>query len=276
MTMTTKPEQDREHPALPAPDAEALAAHVLPKRLGDDLGWDQGRTAFGAAVRSTSGSIRCFDVGPGGRSGGAGVGVSRCHVRQLRSRRRVPQCCHAQTPGRHVLDDALSVERRDVVLHHHPPQVQDGDPVGHGEDVVEVVRDHQHRQAVVPQASYQVEHHRRLRHAQSGRRLVHDDQLGVPHHRLGDRHRLALTPRQRPDRLADRPHRRHPQAGEGLGRGALHVVLVEQAVTKPLASEEHVLDDVEIVGQGQVLVDGLDAQAAESWALRIRTGRPSQ
>ena len=32
------------------------------------------------------------------------------------------------------------------------------------------------------------------------------------------------------------------------------------ATTEPLASQEHVLDDVEIVGQGEVLVHGLDPQ----------------
>ena len=48
----------------------------------------------------------------------------------------------------------------------------------------------------------------RLRDAERGRRLVHDHELGVPQHRLGDRDRLALAAGERGDRLADRPHRR--------------------------------------------------------------------
>ena len=42
---------------------------------------------------------------------------------------------------------------------------------------------------------------------------------------------------------------------------ALHGILVEQPAAEPLAAQEHVLDDVQVVGEGQVLVDGLDAQA---------------
>ena len=40
----------------------------------------------------------------------------------------------------------------------------------------------------------------------------------------------------------------------------LHRVLVEQAVAQTLPAEEHVLDDVQVVGQRQILVDGLDPQ----------------
>src|SRR5215472_4163187 len=40
----------------------------------------------------------------------------------------------------------------------------------------------------------------------------------------------------------------------------LHRVLVEQAAAQALPAEEHVLDDVQVVGQRQILVDGLDPQ----------------
>ena len=42
--------------------------------------------------------------------------------------------------------------------------------------------------------------------------------------------------------------------------GLLHVGLVEQPGLAALAAEEHVLDDVEVVGQREVLVDDLDAE----------------
>ena len=47
---------------------------------------------------------------------------------------------------------------------------------------------------------------------------------------------------------------------QGVGRLQLHRVLVEQAAAQALPAEEHVLDDVQVVGQRQVLVDGLDPQ----------------
>ncbi len=42
--------------------------------------------------------------------------------------------------------------------------------------------------------------------------------------------------------------------------GGLHGVLVEGEVPAALPPEEHVLDDVEVVAQGEVLVHGLDAE----------------
>ena len=45
--------------------------------------------------------------------------------------------------------------------------------------------------------------------------LVHDDQLGLGHHRLGDGHRLALPTRQRGHRLADGLHGGHARVRPG-------------------------------------------------------------
>ena len=105
------------------------------------------------------------------------------------------------------------------------------------------------------------EHHRRLRDAERGGRLVHDHQLGLRHHRLGDRDRLALAAGQRRDRLADRAHGRHVELLQRLARGDLHRRLVEQPVAERLVAEEHVLDDVQVVAQREVLVDRRDARA---------------
>src|SRR5207248_6384779 len=62
-------------------------------------------------------------------------------------------------PGGHVVDDALAVEGGGALLDHQPAQVEDRDPVGHLEDVVQVVRDDHHRQTAIAQAPGQVEHH---------------------------------------------------------------------------------------------------------------------
>src|SRR3984885_5037179 len=158
----------------------------------------------------------------------------------------------------HVLHNALPVEVRGRTLGHHPAQVQHRDPVGDLEDVVQVVGDDHHREPVVPQALDQVEYLPGLHHPEGSGGLVEQHQLGVPHHGLGHRDRLALAAGERCHWLADGAHRGHPQALQGLGRFQLHRVLVEQAVAQRFPAEEHVLDDVQVVGQRQVLVDGLN------------------
>ena len=152
-----QPQDDGEHPALSAPDAEQLAVDVLPHRLGDDLGRDERGRRRRRAVGSTAVSTALgSDTGGAPRRWGRGQSWPWSTAP---ARLRGPLVFHAQAPGGHVLDDALAVEGRRLVLDHDRPQVQHGDAVGHGEDVVEVVRDHQHGQAVVSQASDQVEHH---------------------------------------------------------------------------------------------------------------------
>ena len=69
--------------------------------------------------------------------------------------------------------------------------------------------------------AHELEHHGRLGHAQGGRRLVHDHQPGVPQHRLGDGHGLALATGERGHRLADRAHRGDRQAGQGVAGGQI-------------------------------------------------------
>jgi hypothetical protein len=71
-------------------------------------------------------------------------------------------------------------------------------------------------------------------------------------------------PPERPGhRLADRPDRRHRQRRQRVVGAPLHGDLVERAqrAGELLAAEEHVLDDVEVVGEREVLVDDLDPQA---------------
>src|SRR5439155_8657249 len=92
--------------------------------------------------------------------------------------------------GRHVLDDTLAVKCRCAVLRHHPAQVEDRDPIGDLEHVVEVVRDNHDGEAVVTQAASMIQNHLRLDYAEGSGRLVEHHQLGIPHHRLGDGHRL--------------------------------------------------------------------------------------
>src|SRR6202011_963824 len=48
----------------------------------------------------------------------------------------------------HVVDDGRRIELRDRTLGDHPPQMQDHDPVGNREHIVEVVGDDEHRDSL--------------------------------------------------------------------------------------------------------------------------------
>ena len=133
------------------------------------------------------------------------------------------------------------------------------------------------REALLGQPPDQVEHLPGLGDAERGGRLVEDDQLGVPHHGLGDRDRLALAAGQAGDGLAHRVDRGHREvASVSRARASISASSRRRNATR-LAAQEHVLDDVEVVAQREVLVDDLDARArprpSGPW---IVTGSPSK
>ena len=165
-----------------------------------------------------------------------------------------------------------------VELGHVLTEPQDRDPVRDLEDVVHVVRHEHDAEALLAEALDEVEHLAGLRDAERRGRLVEDDELGVPHDRLGDGDRLPLAAGQAGDRLADGADRRDRQVGERLGRPLLHVDLVEPAEpVELLTAQEHVLDDVQVVGEREVLVDDLDARAGpRPWDRGRETGEPSK
>ena len=107
----------------------------------------------------------------------------------------------------------------------------------------------------------ELEHLLGLGDAERRRRLVEDHEPGVPHHRAGDRDGLPLAAGERRHRLPDRADRRHREALHRLGRLRLHHRLLQAVEPVPcLAAEIHVLDDVEVVAEGEILVDDLDPQ----------------
>ena len=97
---------------------------------------------------------------------------------------------------------------------------------------------------------------------EGGGGLVEDDDLGVPEHGLGDGDGLALATGQAGDPLADRLHGAHRQRLERLLARPAPCCSRRGRCRGALAAEEHVLDDVEVVAQREVLVDDLDAQRA--------------
>ena len=107
----------------------------------------------------------------------------------------------------------------------------------------------------------EVEHLLRLGHAERRGGLVEDHDARVPEHGARDRDRLPLAARERGDELPHRAQRRDREALHGLGRALLHLRLVEplEDVVR-LAPEEHVLDDVEVVAEREILVHDLDSE----------------
>ena len=146
----------------------------------------------------------------------------------------------------------------------HPAEVERGDPVGDLEHVGHVVRDEHDAEAVVGEPADQVEDLAGLGDAERRGRLVEQHDLGVPEHRLGDGHGLALATGQAGDRAGAPTSRCAPRARPGSrGPGVSMRGLVEHAALDLLAAEEHVLDDVEVVAQREVLVDDLDAEGRD-------------
>src|SRR5438445_11695339 len=118
-------------PLSPATIRANHARKYSPRDCATSSGGTSACAASGAAVRSGACS--------GGRPETSAVPGRRA------TRARCSSCCH-------VLDDALPVEGRGLVLDDQAAQIEDSDPVGHLEDVVEVVRDDHHRQTSVAQA----------------------------------------------------------------------------------------------------------------------------
>ena len=78
----------------------------------------------------------------------------------------------------------------------HPPVPQHRDAVGDGVDLVEAMRDVDHRHVMVAQAADDVEEVLDLAVAQRRGGLVHDEDAGVEAERLGDLDELALADAQ--------------------------------------------------------------------------------
>src|SRR5262249_24202689 len=141
-------------------------------------------------------------------------------------------------------------------------EVQHRDLVGDLHDVVHVVRDQHDGEALVGQPPHQVEHLSGLGHAESGGRLIEGGPPAIPQHRLGNGYRLTLPTGKARHPLPHRSKGADPEALEHLLGGHLHVSLVEHDARDAFAAEEHVLYDIEVVAQREVLIHDLDAQCS--------------
>ena len=158
-----------------------------------------------------------------------------------------------------VGDDLVVVRLLGVQLGDHGAEVEHVDVVRHLEHVREVVADDDDADTSVGKAPHKRQHLFGLRDAERGRRLVEDDHLRLLQHGASDRHGLALAAGQRGDLLAHRLHGPDRQPLQRCPGMLLHLRLVEHALVNLFPPQEHVLDDVEVLAQREVLVDDLDA-----------------
>ncbi len=153
------------------------------------------------------------------------------------------------------------------------PAAQDGDPVGDGHHLVELVRDEDHRAPVVRHRAERDEERVGLLRGQHRRRLVEDEHLRLAVERLQDLHPLLLAHREL-------PRARAGVDGEAVALGELgDTPLVrarvedEAAAHVAVVAEHDVLGDGERMHEPEVLVHHPDA-GIERLARRVEVDLP--
>ena len=133
--------------------------------------------------------------------------------------------------------------------------VADGEYIGHA------MADENHGDALILQAADEVEDLGDLAHADRGRRLVHEHDLGVREAGSRDRHRLALAARHLFHEIARA--RLGLEFLEELRRASIHRRVIQDAEEAEaplhLASEEHIGGRGEIVAEREILINDLDS-----------------
>ena len=137
--------------------------------------------------------------------------------------------------------------------------IHDAYPLGQVEHVVDVVAYEKDPDPLALELPDEAMHLCRLRGPKSGRRLVHDQGARVEVDRSGDRDRLALTSGEAEDRRLEILEVR-VEATDDFPRSRFHGRVVEGAGPHQLSTEEDIRRRIEIVGQGQSLVDRFDPE----------------
>src|SRR5215208_2062305 len=136
------------------------------------------------------------------------------------------------------------------------------DPVADVEDLGVVVDDQDHGYApLFFEALDEVQDQSPLLGAHRRKRLVEEQHLRVRVDRARDGYGLALPARE-PGHLGVYGRYVHAHVFEVLGGLLFHLAVVQKWSYGHLAVQEHVVEDRELVDEGEVLVDGLDAQGA--------------
>src|SRR5215217_2290283 len=139
---------------------------------------------------------------------------------------------------------------------------QEVDPVADVEDLGVVVDDQDHRYApLLFEALAEVEDQGSLLRTHRRERLVKEQHLRVRVDRARHGYGLAL-PARKSCHLGVYGGDVHAHVCEVLGGLLFHLAVVEERSDGHLTVQEHVVEDRELVDEGEVLVDGLDAQRA--------------
>ena len=141
------------------------------------------------------------------------------------------------------------------------PGEHHADPVGEVEHVVDVVADEEDPDALRLQLGDELVHLPGLGRTEGCGGLVHDQDAGVEVDGAGDGHRLALPARQPSDRGLEVGEPRVEPAHDLACRRRHRRVVERAGAGQHLAAEEHVRRGVDVVGEGEGLVDRLDAAA---------------
>ncbi len=161
--------------------------------------------------------------------------------------------------GHRLRHGAPGVARR-VARLDHAAVAQDGQPLGDGEHLVELVADEHDRDAALLQPAHDDEEPLDLAVGQRRRRLVHDEDLRVVDERAADRDELAVGDGQ-PLHLGVEVEGQSQVVDDALGGGADARPRREDAALGELAQHRDVLGGGEVREEGEVLVDHLDAAA---------------
>ena len=139
-------------------------------------------------------------------------------------------------------------------------EVEGDDAIGHLEHIVHVVRDQHDADPLIGEPAYEIQHLARLRGTERSGGLVEH------HHLLSHSTALAMYTvwRWPPERLATFWRTlvtvRTCNVSSVFASEDLHTDVVQAEAIRPLEPEEHVLDDVEVVAQREVLVHDLDLE----------------
>ena len=138
-----------------------------------------------------------------------------------------------------------------------PPGAEDGDAVGDGHDLTQLVGNEDERLALVAEGPHDAEELVHLERCQHGRGLVEDEQLRPSVEHLQDLHALLEAERDVLDARGDVDLDVKPRlelVDAALDRG------VVQERTSALVAEHHVLGDAQRRHEHEVLVDHPDAE----------------
>ena len=166
-----------------------------------------------------------------------------------------------QRPAHHGGDQGVLRHVGDVLGDDVLAVPHDSDPVAQLKELFQFMRDEQDRHALGLQAPDGGHQLLDLLLAQGGGRLVHDDQLGIQRHSLGDLHHLLLAGAQLAAFHFD------VDLGVAQGRQCLlgllvHSGVVQKAVLLDGASHENVICDRQLLDDVQLLVHAGDARLA--------------